>query len=127
MSFTLIIVLVFVLLIIEAVILWYYFKHQLNLNLPPKDPSDFTTTLSSTCWIVEQTCLQCKHWIPYDEQMSGVCKSCGCLGYMREIRSYRKIWDGKKWLRQFRYGNGPTDFTILNHGNRPKDFMLMEK
>jgi hypothetical protein len=74
--------------------------------LPAKDPLDFTLTPSSTRWYTHHYCELCKAWTDHDEWMSQICNSCGGHGDMRGYRSSRKIWNGERWVQQFRYHNG---------------------
>lgn len=92
--------------------------------LLPKDPKDFTLTKSSTPWhIDEYFCAKCLNSTSHEEYMADVCNSCGEMWAQRLYgRSVRKIWNGQKWIWQYKYkwdSNLPDSF-------RDKEFVLSE-
>jgi len=83
--------------------------------MPPKDPMDWSLTPNSTQWEIDSYCPQCKSRTGYSERMCGICNSCGySFVYLAlSYRSYRKIWNGKKWVWQYKYGNGCSNYDIV--------------
>lgn len=75
--------------------------------LPVKDPKDYTLTESSTEWSSGKYCPRCKDWIGHLEFMASICNSCGGTFNILQVKhkSVRKIWNGSKWVRQYRYPN----------------------
>lgn len=82
------------------------------IEKPVKDPMDWSLTKSSTNWITDQYCPQCKSTTGHEDRMSNICHNCGFMGNMRNYRSYRKIWNGSKWVRQFKYSNLDKDYIL---------------
>lgn len=75
-----------------------------KIVLPAKDPNDFTLTKSSTQWGYDHHCSACLSSIGHREFMADVCNSCGSFGTRQYFgRSFRQIWDGEKWIWQYRY------------------------
>lgn len=83
------------------------------VSLPAKDPMDLRLTPNSTKWETETYCPNCKSETRHEERMADICNNCGHFGCMRNYRSYRKIFDGTKWVRQNKYGNGPKNYEIV--------------
>jgi len=81
--------------------------------LPAKDPMDWKLTENSGKWSTDQYCPKCKHWTTHEEKMSSLCNTCGHFGNMQKFQSWRNIWNGEKWVLQFKYGNEPTDYSIV--------------
>lgn len=81
--------------------------------IPIKDPMDWRLTENSKEWHTTTYCFFCRSTTEHSERMSGICNSCGSHGYMFQNRSSRQIWNGKKWVLQRKYGNGPKDYEIL--------------
>lgn len=81
--------------------------------LPAKDPMDWKLTQNSGAWETDTYCPNCRHYTIHEERMSDLCNNCGHFGNMAKYRSCRKIWNGEKWVLQFKYGNGPTDYSIV--------------
>ncbi len=77
-----------------------------------KDPMDWRLTENSKEWYTDTYCPNCKNYTGHNQRMSRICNKCGHLGDMGKYRSHRKIWNGTKWVRQFKYGNGPKDYEI---------------
>jgi hypothetical protein len=77
-------------------------------KLPPKDPNDYTLTESSKPWASDEVyCKTCKKSCGHEEFMSSICNGCGSYGTQERFgRSYREIWNGVKWVTQFKYRNG---------------------
>lgn len=76
--------------------------------LPAKDPLDWSLTASSTGWTTDTYCPQCHKTTCHAEKMSDICNGCGFLSHscgLMKHRSYRQIWDGEKWVWQYKYGN----------------------
>lgn len=72
--------------------------------LPAKDPNDLTWTKSSTQWGYDDYCSACLRSISHREYMAGVCNSCGSFGTCQRFgRAFRQIWNGEKWIWQYRY------------------------
>jgi hypothetical protein len=94
--------------------LFSFFIPKLKEPMSPKDPMDWKLTENSKKWETDTYCPQCKKYTEHREIMSHICNGCGFLGDMRNYRSYREIWNGEKWVRQFKYGNGPKDYEIHN-------------
>ena len=82
----------------------------------PKNPMDWSLTSTSTKWSYESFCAFCKTTSSHEEFMSDMCDDCGCHGNMMSKRSFRKIWNGKEWVLQRKYGNGASDYTITKIG-----------
>ncbi len=80
--------------------------------LVAKDPMDWTLTKNSREWQSESYCPNCKKTTEHHEIMTDICNGCGFFGYMTKRRAYRAIYNGTKWVTQFKYGNGPTEFEI---------------
>ncbi len=82
--------------------------------MEPKDPMDWKLTKNSKPWKVENYCPNCKATVYHDEQMAYICNTCG--GHNRKLillrRSFRKIWNGKKWITQYKYGNTENDYEL---------------
>lgn len=85
---------------------------SLKDTVSPKDPMDWTLTPSSKEWHTDQYCPQCKEPTSHRERMADICNNCGHHGDMRSYRSYREIWNGKKWVWQVKYGNGTNGYEI---------------
>jgi hypothetical protein len=81
-------------------------------GLPAKDPMDWTLTSSSSEWNTGEYCINCKGWTNHADRMSGICHQCGSKKGVRHWRSARKIWDGRQWCVQFKYGDGANEYTI---------------
>jgi len=81
--------------------------------MPPKDPMDWTLTKNSKEWHTEQYCFNCKATTTHRERMADICNTCGSHGDMMSFRSYRKIWNGEKWITQYKYGNGKNDYELV--------------
>jgi hypothetical protein len=81
--------------------------------MPVKDPMDWRLTKNSRPWFTTTYCSFCRHTTEHLENMSGICNSCGSHGSMIQHRSGREIWNGRKWVLQRKYGNGPKDYEIL--------------
>jgi hypothetical protein len=81
--------------------------------MPIKDPMDWSLTKNSIEWYTTTYCKFCRHTTEHREKMSNICNSCGSHGDMCRFRSSRQIWNGRKWVLQRKYGNGPKDFEIL--------------
>ena len=84
--------------------------------LEAKDPMDWKLTRSSTQWEMDAWCPHCKSTLIHEEMMANICNNCG--NHFRGLRwhnqrSYRKIWNGKKWVWQFKYSNGPNGYEIM--------------
>lgn len=90
-----------------------FLRRKAKAPLPAKDPMDWTLTASSGEWNTDQYCPQCKHSTTHREKMADICNHCGHLGGMMRYRSYRKIWNGEKWVCQMKYGNGPKDYELV--------------
>jgi hypothetical protein len=80
--------------------------------LSPKDPLDWSLTASSTAWATDEYCPQCHATIGHSEIMANICNTCGHHGGLginslafQKMRSFRRIWDGDKWVWQYKYGN----------------------
>jgi len=79
------------------------------INLPPKDPNDFSLTPSSKYWLTESYCPHCKASICIDEVIADICDSCGEFGLKKSYysgefqRTFRQMWDGQKWIWQYKY------------------------
>ena len=73
--------------------------------LPAKDPNDFTLTESSTNWKSAELCPVCCKYSSHEERMADLCNGCG--NFIRWSRTmfvnWRKIYDGHKWVYQFKY------------------------
>jgi hypothetical protein len=93
------------------------FKFLTKKILPPKDPNDFTLTESSTGWrTTDINCPECFAACGHEEYMANVCNNCGYLGWLdRFERTYRQIWNGEKWIYQYkyRYKNNTRNYTEL--------------
>ena len=87
-----------------------FFKKK---KLIKKDPMDFTLTESSTCWQSEYYCPQCKKKVCHSEIMADICNSCGYFGWLLVSRVKRKIYNGEKWVWQYKYGNNKRDYEIV--------------
>lgn len=98
-------------MILEA--LHYIFCEKLRLIKPiaAKDPMDWSLTWGSTTWGRERYCPICKSKVEIEECLARMCNSCGGFSWM-EDRTFRKIWDGKKWVVQRKYGNIKDDYTL---------------
>lgn len=95
----------------------------LNVNpMPVKDPMDWRLTENSRAWFTTTYCSYCRHTTEHLEKMSGICNSCRSHGGLIRYRSGREIWNGRKWVLQRKYGNGPKDYEILE-GYTLVDFM----
>ncbi len=84
-----------------------FFKKK-KQPLTPKDPTDFTLTDNSTEWDTDYFCPHCKNTVSLREEMAKVCNSCGgFVNWMSDykLRSFRQIWNGSKWVWQYKYGN----------------------
>jgi hypothetical protein len=82
--------------------------------MEPKDPMDWKLTDNSKEWDYETYCPQCKCPTEHMELMTDICGSCGYFGWLlNKKRVFRQIWDGTKWVWQYKYGNGPKDYEIV--------------
>jgi hypothetical protein len=81
--------------------------------MPAKDPMDWTLTKNSSEWTTDRYCPRCKNSTTHRERMADICNNCGFFGNMTKYRSYRKIWNGEKWVWQYKYRNGPKDYEIV--------------
>lgn len=77
-------------------------------SLPAKDPNDYALTDSSKPWEPDNyNCNVCKKSCEHEEFMSDICNGCGNHKTVERFgRSYRKIWNGSKWVTQFKYRDG---------------------
>ena len=86
---------------ILAAVLWYT-RQPKEVKRTPKDPNDFTwSARNSTQWEHQYYCANCGATLdPTDRS----CGDCGQLEMYqtRKERSYRRIWSGDRWLRQYR-------------------------
>lgn len=86
---------------------------------PPKDPMDWGKTITSTHWEPEKACPICLETVDVYARLANICPFCGSfvnsLAWKSRVR--RNIWNGKKWVTQLKYGNGPNDYTI--DGKKP--------
>lgn len=80
--------------------------------LPAHDPMDWRVTVTSDSWDTNRYCENCFSDTNYRDHMSGICSKCGSKKGVMNYRSTRSIWNGDKWVKQHKYGDGPTDFTI---------------
>lgn len=93
------------------------FRDEKPLKEPmsPKDPMDWRLTPNSKPWDTERYCPQCKSPTTHRERMSYICNSCGYMSIILltgQGRVFREIWDGEKWVWQYKYGNGTNDYEI---------------
>lgn len=82
-----------------------------------KDPMDWRLTPNSSEWTTEpHWCPTCKKALSHREFMSDVCNRCGGFFEILQLRprSYRKIWNGEKWVWQYKTGNGPEDYELVD-------------
>jgi hypothetical protein len=80
---------------------------------PPHDPMDWRRSATSKAWHTDTYCSNCKSWTDHSDRMSGICHNCGSKKGVRNYRSSREIWNGTKWVIQHKYGDGPTDYDIV--------------
>jgi hypothetical protein len=96
-------------LIIIGIILFFTVTYIIGMRykkpLPSKDPNDFTKTPSSSYWeYTLKSCKKCKSASSHNEYMTQICSNCGSINTIKnEQRSYRKIWNGIKWVYQYKY------------------------
>lgn len=97
--------------------------NMLNDKTPAHDPNDLRKTKTSTEFHTNQYCQYCGNGTSHGDRMSDICHNCGSSGDMRNYRSWRKIWNGKKWVYQFRYNNKNYVYENYEHipPTRPKD------
>jgi hypothetical protein len=81
-------------------------------GLPEHDPMDWRTTSSSGSWNTGTYCANCKSWTGHNDIMSRICGECGSSKGVRNYRSSRKIWNGRKWVVQHKYNDGANGFTV---------------
>lgn len=79
---------------------------------PPHDPMDWRKSKTSGSWHTGQYCVNCKGWTNHDDRMSGICSHCGSKKGVRAWRSVRAIWNGKKWIAQYKYDDGLNDYEL---------------
>jgi len=88
---------------------WIYCpKWKKSSNLEPKDPMDWTLTLNSRAWQIDNYCPTCKARVGRDERMASICNKCGSYErwlLIQECRSFRQIWNGEKWVWQYKFQN----------------------
>lgn len=72
--------------------------------LPAKDPNDWSLTKSSTPWAYHKFCEICDAEVGHEEYMTSICNRCGGYGKLYR-RSYRKIFNGEKWVWQYKFRN----------------------
>lgn len=84
--------------------------------LPAQDPMDWRPSKTATRWdTFLHACPQCHDLITHQEYMSATCYSCGfkALWPIRfNSQSHRQIWDGEKWVWQYKRGNSEENFFI---------------
>ena len=80
-------------------------KENIVPSVPAKDPNDFTLTYNSSEWKTSNTwCPNCLSEVGHGEYMADVCNHCGeHSDIMRYGRSYRKIWNGDRWVVQYKF------------------------
>lgn len=85
----------------------YDFLTSLVLNGKEQDPEDLKDGPTATIWESNQYCPICAKEPTHKEQMSNICLGCGSQTNLlnASFRSYRKIFNGKKWIYQIRYGS----------------------
>ena len=95
------------------IVLWMLILRQASpkpkdtKNLAVKEPTDYTLTPSSTQWETEHFCKSCNASVSSKEWFARICNSCGTydMGLYAWVRAYRKIWNGEKWIWQYKYGS----------------------
>lgn len=71
----------------------------------PHDPEDLKSGPGATTWTTVEYCPVCANIPSHEERMAGICNSCGSAAYLGDFRSYRKIFNGDKWVFHIRYGS----------------------
>jgi len=98
-----------------------FFKKKIDKSLPEavtqealkaKDPMDWTLTEESTEWQAERYCSICFKHIGHYEVMSNICNGCGSYSHIYSRRAKRKIFNGLKWVWQYKYGNSESEYSI---------------
>lgn len=82
-------------------------------GLKEHDPMDWRETSSSKSWNTGTYCSNCKDWTEHQDRMAGICHSCGSRKGVRNYRSSRQIWDGRQWIMQHKYSDGPDGYEIV--------------
>lgn len=81
-------------------------------NLPDKDLTDYTLNKSSTPWIKDYYCKECKATATLDEMRSDICNDCGLIrDNFTSGRTMRQVVKDGKWVWQYRYEDGTTEIT----------------
>jgi hypothetical protein len=83
-------------------------------GLPEHDPMDWRQTRTSGPWNTGTYCSNCKGWTEHKDLMAGICHSCGSRKGVRSYRSSRKIWNGRQWVVQHKYSDGPDGYEIVS-------------
>lgn len=91
-----------------------WFRVQQMKHVPAKDYLDFSTTHNnSTEWVGQSFCRKCNQTLGGYLRSPGVCPHCGAFvgdaAHEVGMRAYRTIWDGSKWLHQYRYRSDKID------------------
>lgn len=81
---------------------------------PAKDPMDWKKCELSTHWDTDQYCDNCKLSTSHRERMADICSTCGHFDKWLHIRrrAFRSIFDGHKWVWQYKYGNAENQYTL---------------
>jgi hypothetical protein len=78
-------------------------------KMEAKDPNDASLTINSGAWSTGAFCEECKATPCHEEWMADICNSCGFIGDhkkgVRGKRTFRRIYNGKKWITQIKYSN----------------------
>jgi hypothetical protein len=83
--------------------------------LAPKDPDDLSLCASSTRWEGVGFCPHCRSKLKSGELMNGICNACGTeFGSKYTSLLYRNIWDGERWMHQYRTRQWPSVNTVIN-------------
>jgi hypothetical protein len=95
-------------------------------GMPAKDPEDGSKTAGSTHWVLDKrSCLKCKASVHRDHAWGEFCPYCGTHDVYLLVhgsRVVRQIWDGEKWVFQYRYKEGKTEIVPARYRNSPIDY-----
>lgn len=94
---------------------------EVGASMPAKDPMDFTLTSNSRGWKTDlECCPYCRKNLNRDEWYAKICNGCGSSWvWFTDVlsRAKRQIWNGEKWVWQYRYSRS-NEIEIRDHQYR---------
>ena len=64
-------------------------------------------------WRTDTYCSNCMAWTEHRDRMAGICHTCGSRKGVRQYRASRYLWNGRNWVIQHKYGDGPLDYELV--------------